>query len=105
MLGISDPSSLAEGTPPATAGRGHWEQQGRHGVLLHTVLAVTAEGLPGGLSAQQWSARDPAQPGQHLTRRQRPTAASEPEMAQRGRRGHRRRAAWAAPATASPAWR
>ncbi|MCC7495844.1 MAG: IS4 family transposase, partial [Fimbriimonadaceae bacterium] len=77
VLGMSDTTSLDYSAHPATAGLGHLEQQWRHGVLLHTVLAVTAEGLPVGVLSQQWWARDPAQAGQRATRLQRPTAAKE----------------------------
>lgn len=77
VLGMSDTTSLDYSAHPATAGLGVLENKWRQGVLLHSVLAVTAAGLPVGVLWQQWWAREPSAAGRRGTRRQRPTAEKE----------------------------
>ncbi len=49
----------------------------RTGLLVHSVLAATSEGVPQGVLHQHVWVRDPDTVGQRHTRRQRPTAAKE----------------------------
>jgi hypothetical protein len=77
VLGMSDTTSLDYSGHPATAGLGVLENRWRHGVLLHSVLAVSPDGVPLGVLWQQWWAREGEAGGQRATRKQRPTADKE----------------------------
>lgn len=76
ILAIQDTTELNFTAHPQTTGLGHLRAQGQRGLLVHSVLAVSATGVPLGLLAQQQWARDPAQ---RVTkdRRRRPTRAKE----------------------------
>jgi hypothetical protein len=78
LLAIQDTTSLDFTHHPATRGLGPIGgtsyQQGLH---MHSVLAVTPDGLPLGLLHQQIWVRDPAAVGQKHTRHQRETADKE----------------------------
>src|SRR5919199_2306063 len=78
ILAIQDTTSLDFTHHPATRGLGPIGgtsyQQGLH---MHSVLAVTPDGLPLGLLHQQSWVRDPAAVGQKHTRHQRETADKE----------------------------
>ena len=76
VLAVQDTTELNFTDHPATTGLGHLRAQGQRGFLVHSVLALSADGVPLGLLAQQQWARDPTQ---RVTkdRRRRPTAAKE----------------------------
>jgi hypothetical protein len=77
LLAIQDTTQLAYGTHAGLAGRGPLARPGQQGVLLHTTLVTTEDGLPlGVLDHHRWG-RDPAATGQARQRRQRPTAEKE----------------------------
>jgi hypothetical protein len=77
VLLIQDTTSLDFSHHPATQGLGPLEHPASRGLKLHSVLAVTLEGVPTGLVSQQVWARDPASVGQRHQRRQRATAEKE----------------------------
>src|SRR5439155_790677 len=74
---VQDTTSLDWTRHGATAGLGPLEQPTHYGLLVHSTLAVTCDGVPQGLLAQAVWARDPAQRGQRHRRRQRPIQAKE----------------------------
>jgi hypothetical protein len=76
ILAIQDTTELNFTAHPATEGLGPLRAQGQRGTLVHSVLAVSADGVPLGLLAQQQWARDPAQ---RVTKDRRRRATSEKE--------------------------
>lgn len=76
VLLLQDTTDLAYSTHPATTGLGALHHTGR-GLLVHTTLAVTPDGVPLGVLDQHVWTRDPATRGRAVTRQQRPTAAKE----------------------------
>jgi hypothetical protein len=77
LLAIQDTTQLAYGTHDALAGRGPLSRPGHQGVLLHSTLLTTDDGVPLGLIDHHLWARDPAQAGSKERRRARPTAEKE----------------------------
>jgi Transposase DNA-binding/Transposase Tn5 dimerisation domain len=77
LLAIQDTTQLAYGTHAALAGRGPLTRPGHQGILLHTTLVTTDDGLPLGILDHHRWARDPAQAGSAAQRRDRPTAEKE----------------------------
>lgn len=77
LLALQDTTALDFTAPPALAGAGPLAHPARSGLWVHSVLAVSGDGVPLGLLHQHVWARDPAATGQRRTRRQRPTAAKE----------------------------
>lgn len=62
---------------PRTRGLGYQQHRDQHGLVLHSTLACTADGVPLGLLDQRAWARDPADFGQRRRRNQRATADKE----------------------------
>jgi hypothetical protein len=81
VLLLQDTTTLDFTTHPATRGVGPigTRRQGHWGLLLHSCLAATPDGVPLGLAAQESWARDPATTGQARLRRTR--AAEQKESA------------------------
>jgi hypothetical protein len=77
VLAIQDTTELNFTSHPALAGRGRISRPGQYGILVHSVLAVSATGVPLGLLHQQSWTRDPATTGKATTRRQRPSSEKE----------------------------
>jgi hypothetical protein len=77
LLAIQDTTQLAYGTHAALDGRGPLSRPGQQGVLLHSTLLTTADGVPLGVVDHHLWARDSAQAGPTARRRQRPTAEKE----------------------------
>jgi Transposase DNA-binding/Transposase Tn5 dimerisation domain len=76
LLALQDTTQLSYGTHDALAGRGPLARPGQQGVLLHTTLLTTDDGLPLGVLDHHLWARDPAA-GSTPPRRQRSTAEKE----------------------------
>lgn len=77
ILALQDTTTLDFTAHAALAGVGPLAHPARTGLLVHSVLAATAEGVPLGLLHHHPWARDPEAVGQRQTRRARPTAAKE----------------------------
>ena len=77
VLALQDTTSLDFSTHGSTKGLGPIEHPSRHGLLVHSLLLATPEGVPLGLLDHQVWARDPAQTGPRHRRRQRPTEQKE----------------------------
>lgn len=77
ILAIQDTTSLDFTAHQATAGLGYLEHPAHRGLVMHSVLAVTAEGVPCGIIDQRTWARDPAGLGKRADRRKKQTAAKE----------------------------
>lgn len=77
VLALQDTTALDFTAHPAVDGVGPLAHPARQGLLVHSVLGATGEGVPLGLLHQHTWARDPAAPGVRHTRRQRPTCAKE----------------------------
>ncbi len=77
ILAVQDTTALDFTAHPALAGAGPLAHPAQRGVWVHSVLAVTPDGVPVGLLDQAIWTRDPETVGQRATRRQRPTAAKE----------------------------
>ena len=77
ILAIQDTTSFDFTDHPATTGLGYLEHAKRSGLWLHSVLAVTAEGVPCGLLDQRTWARDPADLGKRAERNKKETAEKE----------------------------
>jgi len=77
ILAIQDTTSFDFTAHPATAGLGYLDHPRRRGLLMHSVLAVTPEGVPCGLLDQRTWARDPAELGKSGGRKKKATAAKE----------------------------
>jgi hypothetical protein len=80
VLVIQDTTTLDYGDHPATEGlgpTGGGDGSAGHGMLVHSALAVSDEGVPLGLVAQKTWARDPQAVGSRHERRQRPLQDKE----------------------------
>jgi Transposase DNA-binding/Transposase Tn5 dimerisation domain len=77
ILAIQDTTSLDFTDHPATAGLGYMEHPKHSGLFMHSVLAVTPEGVPCGIIDQRTWARDPAGLGKRAARHKKDTAAKE----------------------------
>lgn len=77
ILALQDTTTLDFTAHAALAGAGPLAHPARSGLLVHSVLAATTEGVPLGLLHQHAWTRDPETVGQRHTRRQRPTAEKE----------------------------
>lgn len=76
ILAVQDTTSLDFTDHEAAAGLGPLEHPARRGLLLHTTLAVSPDGVPCGLLDRRAWARAPAAPGR-ASRRSRPVAEKE----------------------------
>ncbi len=74
------PQAILESHVIATTGLGPLAAPTHPGLHVHTTLALTPEGLPLGLLAQQVWARDPAAVGTRTTRKHRPIADKESQQ-------------------------
>jgi hypothetical protein len=72
VLAIQDTSELNFTDHPGMRGRGRLPRPGQWGLLLHSVLAVSEEGVPLGLLHQKTWTRDPAEEGSRHQRKARP---------------------------------
>jgi hypothetical protein len=77
ILALQDTTALDFTAHPALAGAGPLAHPAQRGVLLHSVLAATRDGVPLGLLHQHHWTRDPAVTGLRHSRRQRPTGQKE----------------------------
>jgi hypothetical protein len=77
VLIVQDTTSFNFIHHPGTSGLGPLENKKCHGFLAHSSLAVTPEGVPLGLLAQQSWVRDENEVGQRHQRQQRPIEAKE----------------------------
>lgn len=77
VLAIQDTSSFNFTTHPATEGTGPLARPDQSGFLVHSVLAVSEDGVPLGLLHQKVWARDPDAVGQRHRRKQRPLEEKE----------------------------
>jgi hypothetical protein len=79
VLLVQDPTYLDFSSQPHTRGLGpiHTRGRPRQGLVVHSTLALSAEGVPLGVVDQQVWARDPATVGQAQQRKQRPITAKE----------------------------
>jgi hypothetical protein len=77
ILAIQDTTQLDLTGHRALEGVGPLAGVGQQGMLVHSVLAVSDDGVPLGLLHQQRWCRDPATAGSRHQRRQRPTAEKE----------------------------
>jgi hypothetical protein len=77
VFAIQDTTDLNFTNHPATAGRGRLPGPQQLGFLLHSVFAVSDEGVPLGLVHQKTWTRDPAEEGSRHQRKERPIAAKE----------------------------
>lgn len=77
VLALQDTTTLDFTAHAALVGAGPLAHPARTGLLVHSVLAASAAGVPLGLLHQHVWARDPDAVGQRHARRQRPTAEKE----------------------------
>jgi hypothetical protein len=77
VLAIQDTTDLDFRHHPSTKGLGPINSAGSPGLKVHSVLAVSPEGVPQGILHQAVWARDPATSGKLQHRRQRETAEKE----------------------------
>lgn len=77
ILAIQDTTSLDFTHHPATRDLGPLTPRSQQGLLVHSVLAATSEGVPLGLLDQAVWARDPATTGKKHQRRKRRTSDKE----------------------------
>jgi hypothetical protein len=77
VLALQDTTQLELSAHPALEGAGPLAGAGQRGVLVHSVLAATDDGVPLGLLHQHRWARDPEDVGSRHTRRSKPTAEKE----------------------------
>jgi hypothetical protein len=77
VLAVQDTTSFNYTGHPATEGTGPLARPDQVGFLVHSVLAVSAEGVPLGLLQQKVWARDPGTVGQRHRRKQRPVEEKE----------------------------
>lgn len=77
ILALQDTTELNFTHHPALAGAGRLHRPQQTGLLVHSVLAVTPEGVPLGLLDQQVWTRDPEAAGTRHTRRLRETGEKE----------------------------
>jgi hypothetical protein len=77
ILCIQDTTSLDFTPHPATTGLGYLDHPAHRGALLHTTLAVTADGVPCGVIDQNSWTRDPANLGKSERRHTKATRDKE----------------------------
>jgi hypothetical protein len=77
ILAIQDTTSFDFTAHPDTTGLGYLAHSKRHGIWLHSVLAVSAAGVPLGLLDQRTWTRDPATLGKRAQRNKKETADKE----------------------------
>ncbi len=77
LLTIQDTTSLDFTDHPDTTGLGYLAHSKRSGLWLHSVLAVTAAGVPLGVIDQRTWTRDPATLGKRAGRNKKETADKE----------------------------
>ncbi|PZS05612.1 MAG: IS4 family transposase [Candidatus Chloroheliales bacterium] len=77
VLAVQDTSEIDYTEHYATTGLGHLATAKQRGLLLHTTIAFTADGLPLGLLGQQQWSRDLAQLGKRARRKQLPISEKE----------------------------
>lgn len=77
VLVLQDTTSLDYSGHRATEGLGHLEHPQRQGLLVHSALAVSTQGVPLGLLAQRVWTREPVPQGLRAQRRQRAYADKE----------------------------
>lgn len=87
VLAVQDTTEFDYSSHPATLGLGPLGSGERKGLLCHSVLAVTPEGLPLGLLHVALWARNPETPGQKHGRRRRLTGEKESQKWMEGLRG------------------
>ena len=80
VLAVQDTTLLDWSQHPATTGLGRLAQATQRGLLAHTTVAFTPEGLPLGLLAQEVWARDDARYGQLADHHDRPVAEQESQQ-------------------------
>jgi hypothetical protein len=84
VLAVQDTTELDYSRHRATTGLGAIGNGYGRGLLVHTTLALTPDGVPQGVLAQETWTRDPAQTGQKHRRKQRPAAEKESQKWLRG---------------------
>jgi hypothetical protein len=72
-----DTTSLDYTSRSSLRGAGMLESENGRGLMVHSAMAVSTEGVPLGLLHQQVWARDPEEVGKRHTRRERPTQEKE----------------------------
>jgi hypothetical protein len=77
ILALQDTTTLNLDSHPKTEGLGPIDAHGTQGMQVHSVLAVSGEGVPLGLLYQQVWARDPQQRGKKHKRKQVPIEEKE----------------------------
>jgi hypothetical protein len=77
VLAVQDTTEVDWTSHPATQGLGPLGHQACQGLHVHSTLAVTPERVPLGLLAQQMWARDPAEVGKRVRRKQLPIGQKE----------------------------
>lgn len=77
VLVAQDTTEINLSRHPATRGLGYLARADCRGILVHTCLAMTADGLPLGVVDQQAWTRPLAELGKRATRKQRPLAEKE----------------------------
>ena len=77
VLAIQDTTSLDLTHHPKTKGLGYLEHPKRYGLMVHSVLTASPEGVPLGLIYQKVWTRDVQQLGSRHQRRQKETSAKE----------------------------
>ncbi|QEH33080.1 Transposase for transposon Tn5 [Aquisphaera giovannonii] len=77
ILAVQDTTSLDFTGHEATEGLGYLDHPRRRGLLVHSTLAVSADGVPCGLLDRRSWTRDPRRLGKSTDRRSRPTAEKE----------------------------
>jgi len=77
VLVAQDTTEINLSRHPATKGLGYLARADCRGLLVHTCLAMTADGVPLGVVEQQAWTRPPAQLGKRATRKKRPLAEKE----------------------------
>src|SRR5207302_4429038 len=77
VLAIQDTTSLNYAAHKATSGLGPIDGNGSNGLHVHSVLAVSSDGIPLGLVHQQVWARDPKEKGKKEERKKLPIEEKE----------------------------
>jgi Transposase DNA-binding/Transposase Tn5 dimerisation domain len=77
VLAVQDTTSLDYTSRSSLRGAGMLESENGSGLMVHSAMALTVEGVPLGLLHQQVWARDPEEVGKRHTRRQRTTPEKE----------------------------
>lgn len=84
VLAVQDTTDLDYSHHRATRGVGAIGNGFGRGLLVHTTVAVTPDGVPQGVLAQETWTRDPAQSGKKHRRKQRPAQEKESQKWRRG---------------------